>query len=117
MNADDGGRSRDRLASRRTLLAYIPTSLSFACLGFAVAKSGLNPKMAHVAIFLGTFTVVVGLVFTLAGLAQHRAGLLKIDGSRPAAPALSRSFHVAALAGSALVCALLLAVYLVTSAT
>jgi Domain of unknown function (DUF202) len=44
MNADDSAKLRDLLANNRTLLAYIRTALSFAGLGFAVAKFGLNPK-------------------------------------------------------------------------
>ena len=57
MSADERGRqcqARDLLANNRTLLAYIRTALSFAGLGYAVAKFGLNPKTMHVAGYLGT---------------------------------------------------------------
>ena len=44
MNADDAAKLRDLLANNRTLLAYIRTVLSFAGLGFAVAKFGLTRR-------------------------------------------------------------------------
>jgi putative membrane protein len=115
VNADDSARLRDSLANNRTLLAYIRTALAFAGLGFAVAKFGLNPKTMHVSGYLGTFMVLVGLLISIIGFAQHRAVLLKVE--PPAgAPAPSRSAHVAAATGCALVCALL-AIYLAANAT
>jgi len=78
MNADDSAKLRDLLANNRTLLAYIRTALAFAGLGFAVAKFGLNPKMMRVSGYLGTFMVLVGLLVTIIGFAQHRAMLHKI---------------------------------------
>ena len=40
----------------------------------ARAKFGLNPKTMHVSGYLGTFMVVIGLLFTVIGFAQHRGG-------------------------------------------
>jgi len=71
--------------------------------------------MMHVSGYLGTFIVLVGLLIIIIGFVQHRAVLLKV-GLPPSAPAPPRSFHVAAAAGCALVCALL-AIYLATNAT
>ena len=115
MTADDSARLRNLLANNRTLLAYIRTALAFAGLGFAVAKFGLNPKMVRVSKYLGIFIVLVGLLVTIIGFAQHRAVLRNVQ-PPPGAPAPSRSSHVAAATGCALVCALL-AVYLATNAT
>ena len=115
MNADDSARLRDLLANNRTLLAYIRTALAFAGLGFAVAKFGLSSKMNHVSGYLGTFTVLVGLLVTTIGFAQHRAVLRKAE-PPPGGLAPSRIPHVAAAIGCALVCALL-AVYLAGNAT
>ena len=115
MNADDSAKLRDLLANNRTLLAYIRTALAFAGLGFAVAKFGLTPK-THVSGYIGTFMVLVGLVVTISGFAQHRAMLLRVEPSPPDAPMPSRSLHVVAAIGCALVCALL-AIYLATNAT
>ena len=71
--------------------------------------------MMRVSGYLGTFMVLIGLLITIIGFVQHRAVLLKVE-SQPGAPAPSRSSHVAAAAGCALVCALL-AIYLATNAT
>src|SRR5262249_5890653 len=116
VNADDSAGLRDLLANNRTLLACIRTALAFAGLGFAVAKFGLNPKMMHVSGYLRSFMVLVGLLVSITGFAQHRAVLLKIEPPPPGAPAPSRSAHVAAAIGCALVCALL-AIYLAANAT
>ena len=79
MNADDSARLRDLLANNRTLLAYIRTALAFAGLGFAVAKFGLNPKMMRVSEYIGIFIVLVGLLVTIIGFAQHRAVLHEVE--------------------------------------
>ena len=115
MNADDSAKLRNLLANNRTLLAYIRTALAFAGLGFAVAKFGLNPRTMRVSGYLGTFMVLVGLLIIIIGFAQHRAVMLKVE-TQPGVPEPSRSSHVAAAAGCALVCALL-AIYLATNAT
>jgi putative membrane protein len=115
MNADDSARLRDLLANNRTLLAYIRTALAFAGLGFAIAKFGLSPKIMRVSGYLGTFTVLVGLLVTIIGFAQHRAVLRKVEPSLGGL-AGSRVPHVAAAIGCALACAVL-AVYLGANAT
>jgi uncharacterized membrane protein YidH (DUF202 family) len=114
MNADDGARLRDLLANNRTLLAYIRTALSFAGLGFAVAKFGLNPK-THVSGYIGTFMVLIGLVVAVTGFAQHHAVVNTVKPLPPGVPATWRSSHIAAAVGCILVCALL-AIYLAANA-
>jgi uncharacterized membrane protein YidH (DUF202 family) len=99
-NVDDPTRLRNLLANDRTLLAYIRTALSFAGIGFAVAKFGL-PKMTHLAGYLGTFMVLVGLLVIVIGFAEHRA--------------VVRVTHIAAAGSCVLVCALL-AIYLAVNA-
>jgi putative membrane protein len=115
MSADQSGELRDVLASQRTLLAYIRTALSFAGLGFAVAKFGLSPRLAHVGAYIGTFMVLVGLVLTVVGLAQHRALLRKLEPQAPGTHGHTRALHMTAGIASAVVCALL-AVYIITAA-
>jgi uncharacterized membrane protein YidH (DUF202 family) len=115
VNADDSAKLRDLLANNRTLLAYIRTALAFAGLGFAVAKFGLDPK-THVSGYLGTFMVLVGLLVTIIGFAQHHGVVRTEEPLPPEIPARWRSFHVAAATGCVLVCALL-AAYLAASAT
>ena len=116
MNTDDKARLRDLLANNNTLLAYIRTAVAFAGLGFAVAKFGLNPKTSQSSGYIGTFMVLVGLLVTIIGFAQHRAVLHQVEPPTPGAPAPSRLPHAAAAIGSVLACALL-AVYLAANAT
>jgi uncharacterized membrane protein YidH (DUF202 family) len=115
MNADDSARLRDLLANNRTLLAYIRTALAFAGLGFAIAKFGLSPKIMRVSGYLGTFTVLVGLLVTIIGFTQHRQVLRKVAPPQ-AGPASLQVPHVAAAIGCVLACAVL-AVYLAVNAT
>jgi uncharacterized membrane protein YidH (DUF202 family) len=112
VSEDQSGLLRDVLASHRTLLAYIRTALSFAALGFAVAKFGLNPHQEHLGAYLGTLMVLVGLVVTIMGLTQHRALLRKLAPADAQDRAHARSIYLVAGLSSVVVC-LLLAVYLI----
>jgi putative membrane protein len=114
MTTEDPTLLRNLLANDRTLLAYIRTALSFAGIGFAVAKFGLTPKTTHLAGYLGTFMVLVGLLVIIIGFAQHRAVVRQLGLSSQAA-AGTRLTHIAATAGCVLVCALL-AIYLAANA-
>jgi putative membrane protein len=113
MNADDSAKLRDLLANNRTLLAYIRTALAFAGLGFAVAKFGLDPN-THVSRYVGTFMVAIGLLVSIIGFAQHYEVVRTLEPLPPGVPRQWRSFHIVAVAGCVLVCALL-AVYLAGS--
>lgn len=106
MNADDSARMRDLLASNRTLLAWIRTTVAFAGLGFVVAKFGRSPNMIRAAGYLGIFTVLVGLLLTITGFAEHRSTLAK-EKPPPGAPVPSRWPAVTAAVSCALVCVLL----------
>jgi putative membrane protein len=119
---------RDLLASHRTLLAWDRTAISFAGLGFVVAKFGLflrslrpqpreatNPVIIHLSGYLGIFMVVVALMFTVVGLAQHRS-VVRQEQPPPGAPQPAGWPAVVATASCALACALL-AVYLVITPT
>jgi putative membrane protein len=113
VNADDSARMRDLLASNRTMLAWIRTALSFAGLGFVVAKFGRSPGMIRFAGGLGIFLVLVGLLITILGYTQHRHVLLS-EKAPPGAPSPSRWPAVMVVACCALSCALL-AAYLAVS--
>ena len=106
MNADDSARMRDLLASNRTLLAWIRTTVAFAGLGFVVAKFGRSPNMIRAAGYLGIFMVLVGLLLTITGFAQHRSTLAK-EKPPQGASAPSRWPAVTAAVSCALACVLL----------
>ena len=74
MNADDSARMRDLLASNRTLLAWIRTSLGFAGLGFGVAKFGLESQLTQLTNYLGLFLIFVALLLTVAPVAVRGRG-------------------------------------------
>jgi putative membrane protein len=113
VNADDSARMRDLLASNRTMLAWIRTAISFAGLGFVVAKFGLIRGMIHFAGGVGIFLALVGLLFAIMGYAQHREVLIR-EKAPPGAPVPLRWPTVTAAACCAVSCALLVA-YLAVS--
>jgi putative membrane protein len=113
VNADDSARMRDLLASNRTMLAWIRTALSFAGLGFVVAKFGRSPDMVHFAGGLGIFLVLVGLLITIVGYIQHQ-NVLSSEKAPPDAPVPIRWPAATVVACCALSCAVL-AVYLAVS--
>lgn len=108
MNADDSARMRDILASNRTMLAWIRTALSFAGLGFVVAKFGRSADMIRTAGGLGILLVLIGLALTIMGYLQHRATLI-IEAPPPGTPVPPRWPAVGAAACCAVACALLAA--------
>jgi putative membrane protein len=114
VNADDSARMRDLLASNRTMLAWIRTALSFAGLGFVVAKFGRSPGTIHFAGGLGIGLVLVGLLFTILGYAQHRDVLIR-EKAPPGAPVPTRWPAATAVACCALSCAALAAYLAVTT--
>ena len=113
MKADDSARMRDLLASNRTMLAWIRTSLSFAGLGFVVAKFGRTAGVIHFALALGIFLALVGLLFTVIGYVQHHATLI-VENPPPGAPEPLRWPTVTAAVCCAVTCALV-AAYLAVS--
>lgn len=106
---------RDLLASNRTLLAWIRTSISFAGLGFVVAKFGRGARTSQAADYLGILLAVIGLLLIIGGYAQHRS-VLRQEEPPPGAPAPTRWPAVLAAGCCALTCALLVA-YLAATAT
>jgi putative membrane protein len=84
MNGQGPEDPRTRFAAERTLLAWIRTGLALMGFGFVVARFGLflrevaltheqtPPHSYGVSLWIGTALVILGIVVTLAGAAQHR---------------------------------------------
>ena len=108
LNAADSARMRDLLASNRTLVAWLRTSLSYAGLGFVVAKFGLDSSHARLAEYIGILLVLLGLLLTTIGLARHHSVITR-EHADPGSPRPSAWPAVIAAASSAMVCALLVA--------
>jgi putative membrane protein len=113
VNAEDSARVRDLLASNRTLLAWVRTSISFSALGFAVAKFELRPDQAKLSVYLGMVLVIVGAAMAIIGYIQHR-NLLIQELAPPGAPAPTRWPGVVATVACLGVCAILLPYLAVT---
>lgn len=127
--AEDSARVRDRLASDRTLLAWLRTGISLAGLGFVVSKFGLflekldrltskapprTSSQVHVSGYLGVALVVVGAVIMAIGVIQHR-GMLRQEQAPPGAPRPAE-WPIALASAGCLVTAVVLAGYLASSA-
>jgi putative membrane protein len=126
VNPEDSARMRDLLASNRTLLAWVRTAISFAGLGFVVARFGLfldaqpglqaqahkatNSDLVRLSGYLGIFMVLVALLLTVMGFAQHRSTVRQEQPS-PGSPQPSQWPAVVATVSCALAC-VLLALYL-----
>lgn len=131
MHPEDSARMRDLLASNRTLLAWVRTAISFAGLGFVVAKFGLflevqpgpgtqahtlpNADLVRLSGYLGIFMVLVALLLTVIGFAQHRS-TVRQEQPQPDSPQPAQWPAVVATVSCALACALL-ALYLAITPT
>jgi putative membrane protein len=131
VHPEDSARMRDLLASNRTLLAWVRTAISFAGLGFVVARFGLfldaqqslktqahmapNTDLVRLSGYLGIFMVLVALLLTVIGYTQHRS-TVRQEQPRPDSPQPSQWPAVVATASCALACALL-ALYLAITPT
>jgi uncharacterized membrane protein YidH (DUF202 family) len=128
VSPEDSARMRDLLASNRTLLAWIRTSISFAALGFVVARFGLvlgslktsadppeSSAFVHFSGYIGIFMVLVGLLLTIIGYAQHRSVVTQ-EQVPPGSPQPSWWTPVVATVCCAVACAIL-AVYLAIAPT
>jgi uncharacterized membrane protein YidH (DUF202 family) len=107
VNADDSARVRDLLASNRTLLAWVRTSIAFAGLGFAVARFGLKPDEVRLSAYLGIVMVVVAVLITVMGFVQHRK-LVTQEMAPPGAPQPVRWPGVVVIACCLVVCLVLI---------
>ena len=111
VTADDSARVRDLLASHRTLLAWLRTSLAFAGLGFGVARFGLKPNLSpdevRTSADLGIVFVGVAVLLTLVGYAQH-VMLLKEELAPPGAPQPARWPGVVATICVLVICAIMI---------
>jgi len=123
----DSARVRDRLASDRTLLAWLRTGISLAGLGFVVAKFGLflerldqltshvpssGSSRAHVSGYLGVALVALAAVIMAIGFLQHRGTLRQEDLPTGTGPA---EWPIIVASAGCLITTAVLAGYLISS--
>lgn len=104
---------RDLMANSRTLLAWIRTAVSFAGLGFVVAKFGVYTGLQHTAEAIGILLALIGLVFTGLGYAQY-VRTVELEQGPPGAP-VPLHWPTLTAAGCCAVTCIVLAVYLAVS--
>ena len=83
-------RARDHLANERTFLAWVRTGAAIVVFGFAIgrfsiamrqlaAMQGHRVSSAGISVWLGSATIVAGLLLVIAGLVRYRKNKVHLD--------------------------------------
>jgi putative membrane protein len=83
-------RARDHLANERTFLAWVRTGAAIVVFGFAIGRfsiairqltalQGHGVRTAGVSVWMGSGTIVAGLVLVVAGLLRYRKTRADLD--------------------------------------
>jgi putative membrane protein len=83
-------RARDHLANERTFLAWVRTGAAIVVFGFAIgrfsiamrqlaAMSGHPVRTAGFSVWMGSGSIVAGVLLVLAGLARYRKTRAQLD--------------------------------------
>ena len=83
-------RARDHLANERTFLAWVRTGAAIVVFGFAIGRfsiairqltalQGHGVRTAGISVWMGSGTIVAGLVLVIAGLVRYRKNRADLD--------------------------------------
>jgi putative membrane protein len=83
-------RARDHLANERTFLAWMRTGVAIVVFGFAIGRfaiairqltalQGHAVRTAGLSVWLGSGTIVAGVVLVIAGLMRYRKTRTQLD--------------------------------------
>ncbi len=83
-------RARDHLANERTFLAWVRTGAAIVIFGFAIGRfsiamrqltalQGHPVRRAGISVWMGSGTIVAGVVLVLAGLVRYRKTRIQLD--------------------------------------
>ena len=83
-------RARDHLANERTFLAWVRTGAVIVVFGFAIGRfsiairqltalQGHGVRTAGISVWMGSGTIVAGLVLVVAGLLRYRKNRADLD--------------------------------------
>ena len=83
-------RARDHLANERTFLAWVRTGAAIVVFGFAIGRfsiairqltalQGHGVRTAGISVWMGSGTIVAGLVLVVAGLLRYRKTRADLD--------------------------------------
>ena len=90
-------RARDHLANERTFLAWVRTGAAIIVFGFAIGRFAIAMRQlaafeghplqsGGVSVWMGTSSIVLGVILVIAGLVRYRKNRLQLDegGFQPA---------------------------------
>ena len=83
-------RARDHLANERTFLAWVRTGAAIVVFGFAIGRfsiairqltalQGHPVRTAGISVWMGSSTIVAGVVLVVAGLLRYRKTRAQLD--------------------------------------
>ena len=83
-------RARDHLANERTFLAWVRTGAAIVVFGFAIGRfsiairqltalQGHGVRTAGISVWMGSATIIAGLVLVVAGLFRYRKTRSDLD--------------------------------------
>lgn len=87
---ENPNRARDHLANERTFLAWVRTSVAIVVFGFAIGRfavamrqltalQGHPSKATGFSVWMGTISILAGLVMVVAGLMRYRKTRAQLD--------------------------------------
>jgi putative membrane protein len=87
---EDSNRARDHLANERTFLAWVRTSVAIVVFGFAIGRfaiamrqltafHGHPAKATGFSVWMGTASILAGVVMVAAGLIRYRKIRAQLD--------------------------------------
>ena len=88
--AENSNRTRDHLANERTFLAWVRTGIAVVVFGFAIGRfaialrqlaqfQGHTLRTAGISVWMGTSSILAGVVMLVAGLVRYRRTRVQID--------------------------------------
>ena len=90
---ENSNRARDHLANERTFLAWVRTSVAIVVFGFAIGRfaiamrqltafQGHESRATGFSVWMGTISIVAGLVMVVAGFVRYRKTRAQLDAGK-----------------------------------
>lgn len=87
---ENPNRARDHMANERTFLAWVRTGAAIVVFGFAIGRfsiairqltalQGHGVRTAGISVWMGSGTIVAGLLLVVAGLMRYRKTRARLD--------------------------------------
>jgi putative membrane protein len=87
---ENPNRARDHMANERTFLAWVRTGAAIVVFGFAIGRfsiairqltalQGHGVRTAGISVWMGSGTIVAGLLLVVAGLVRYRKTRARLD--------------------------------------